>query len=261
MLDDASKGKRITGRREDLAGVSGGSDTSAFRRDRENPLYKELAQFLIERSNSLDTGVKHHAQAGHVGKLDSLCHAFARCRWYIKLHLGERRQKFWPPFPGQAALQEYSRLHAELYDHPSREDGLDYPLVDLFSSERAHATFFQLLTFKNEGLTPFTQQELAVLRNIYRSVGREPTMLHGYFTETPEGRALAKTWRNWLTTCGCEGQPRDGVACRVHSFLTLSQVFLKLAGREDLGGIDDPLEDESLHLSRLLDLSTEMRRS
>lgn len=228
---DAWHGVGITRRREFLANVQYGMDTSAFRRDEENPLYKELAAPLLDGYGTSPSGLENAVtpSLNYYNRIERLANYSWLCSHFINAALTE-------PHPDvsvtKGSLHYFCIMQTELDDMRIGDEQEWSRLVGLFASPQIFREFRDALVppeGAHDESYPFTSQELARLRYQTRLTGHEYTVFFETLDETPRGRDLYRQWNEWLGICACGDDPSR--SCPIHNFLALCDV-LKVTGQK-----------------------------
>jgi hypothetical protein len=219
--DGATWDDKITRRREHLAE---GTDTSAFRRDEEEPLYAALAALLLERYDKQRPSLVDPAKGQR--ELADLYLAFANSKQLIEKHLSGELPRY---LDGTLlSLASFCELHTK-YDDLYNGDGYEL-LRAIFPTPEAFKEFQEdflpirrVRRYRDDPPYPFDSHELSVLRQQRRLAGTEAGLFLGYFREVPEGQQLYEAWIAWLNACECGSPPAP--SCGLHVFLSACSQF------------------------------------
>ncbi len=249
MLDPDWKGVLITRRREPMALAAFEGDTTTFRRDKENPLYKEIASLLSER-----TGVR--VEDPRVQGREPF-----PSKWWVP-----------PKEESRAALVrllatiEYAqqkphdlRTYAVLlvrFEELHRQQQAGYITIELEDdNHRPMLEFYRGLNGAEEPLLDLYFHDLSLLRHTCVATHPEISTFPALLEATKRGQAILEKWERWCSSCICSETAVDS-QCKFHRLLLLWSTFgITLSKKYDLDFEPLDLED-TLGDSRALHRST-----
>jgi hypothetical protein len=216
MLEPAWKGTQITRRREHLALVDYGGDTSSFRRNKERPLYEEVAALLKERPGRPRSEPSLSAQEQAVAAIGNLL-ASIECvqQGVLKFLESNSRDRFvsrpWLLHKYAALLVSFEELRRLLVAE-------DFKLKGSYLM-----WFFTTMDGGSESNLPFGGQDVVVLRHAYLTAQPETRMFPEILGSINRGQNILEEWEKWLEKwlegCPCSRAYFDD-RCKLHKLLS-----------------------------------------
>lgn len=201
MLSSKWKGRTITNRRETLAGLEPGDDTSAFRRSVEEPLYRLVLSHLSHRPagavhqqsspSEVLTNIVRRAAVRVLLIPDTVIFAEQQVRKYPPTHIGRCEAEFLALDSIVMAYESCTECRRNMPKPPSRGGVLP---PDTYQSWFFFFSPIRKL-FPPWEVLPLCERELSSCLAEFRR-GEGP--LRDYLDEHSRGKHITEKWQDWL---------------------------------------------------------------